>query len=120
MKRREFITLLGLTTFAPCVRAADDRLYRLGVVVQAERSRYVTLFAELRRLGYVEGTNLLVVDPQGFETSTDRLGAVATEVAKAAPDAIYCGGDAACRAAQRATRTVPVVALTDEISPSLN
>jgi putative tryptophan/tyrosine transport system substrate-binding protein len=114
MRRRDFINLIGTAPFALGARGADRRAYRLGVVAQPERSRYDTLFAELRRNGFVEGSNLLV-DPQGFGIPPDRLMAVASEVAKTAPDVIFCGGDAASLAAQRATTTVPIVVLTDDI-----
>jgi putative ABC transport system substrate-binding protein len=39
-------------------------------------------------------------------------------VAKAGPDAIYCGGDAAGRAAQRATVEIPIVVIADDIMRS--
>jgi putative ABC transport system substrate-binding protein len=46
----------------------------------------------------------------------DTIGAaIAAELVKAAPEAILCGGDAAIRAAQAATSTIPIVAITDDM-----
>jgi putative tryptophan/tyrosine transport system substrate-binding protein len=90
------------------------RIYRLGVVVQPPRRRFEALFDELRQHGFVEGGNLSV-DPRGFGLAVDELEAAAVDVAKAGPDAIYAGGAAAGRAAQRATTTIPIVATSDDM-----
>jgi putative ABC transport system substrate-binding protein len=92
----------------------SGRVYRLGFVVQPLKPRFAALFEELRRHGFVEGTNLWV-DPRGFGTSADRLDAVAAEIARAGPDAIYAGGDAAGRAVQRVTMTIPMVVTADDM-----
>ena len=90
------------------------RIYRLGVLVQPPRARFDALFDELSRHGFVEGSNL-VIDPHGFEISADALETKAIALVRSQPDAIFCGGNEAGRALQRATRTIPIVALTDDM-----
>jgi putative tryptophan/tyrosine transport system substrate-binding protein len=72
------------------------------------------LYEELRRAGFVEGQNLLVF-PGSYGLSADRLAPFAAELAKAKVDVIFAGGDPAIRAAQQATSTIPILALTDDI-----
>jgi putative tryptophan/tyrosine transport system substrate-binding protein len=109
--------LLGTTAAigAPPAWGQQARqVYRLGFVVQPPHRRFEALFHELTRHGFTEGENLLV-DPRGFDLATDELEAAAVAVAKAGPDAIYAGGDAAGRAAQRATAIIPIVVAADDM-----
>jgi len=71
-------------------------------------------FDELRQHGFAEGQNL-VIDRRGSEGNYDFFPTLATELVKAAPDAILCAGDAAIRAAQAASTTIPIVAATDDM-----
>ena len=101
----------------PALAQLAGRNYRLGFVAQPVRSQFAVLFDELQRRGFIEGSNLSV-DPRGFGLAVDELEAAAVEVAKAGPDAIYCGGDAAGRAAQQATAEIPIVVIADDIMRS--
>jgi hypothetical protein len=101
----------------PALAQIAGRNYHLGFVVQPARPQFAVLFDELQRRGFIEGSNLSV-DPRGFGLAVDELEAAAAEVAKAGPDAIYCGGDAAGRAAQRATAEIPIVVTADDIMRS--
>ncbi|HEV2334394.1 MAG TPA: ABC transporter substrate-binding protein [Stellaceae bacterium] len=118
MKRREFVRFAagGATLVAcwPALAQTAGRTYRLGFVVQPARSQFAVLFDELRRRGFIEGNNLSI-DPRGFGLAVDELDRAAIEVAKAGPDAIYSGGDAADRAAKRATTEIPIVATSDDM-----
>ena len=69
--------------------------------------------AELQKLGFIEGQNL-TVDRHGYGLPVERFAEVAQDHVKAHVDAILCGGEAAARAAQGATRTVPLVVLVDD------
>ena len=97
-------------------RAAQQagRTYHLGFVARQQRAGYAVLLEELGRLGFLEGRNLSV-DPRGFGLSVEQLEATAVEVAGTQPDAIFAGGDAAARAAQRATTSIPIVAIADDV-----
>jgi putative ABC transport system substrate-binding protein len=118
MRRREFITLLGgAATFSPFLAYAQEgRTYRLGVLNTLGRQvpAFAALFDELRQLGLVEGGNL-IVDARGFAARTEQFPTLAIELANAKVDAILCGGPAATRAAQNATRTIPIVANLDDM-----
>ena len=87
MKRREFITLLGgaAAVWPLAARAQQPgRTYRLGVLHnQGPQSPQLTSFYdELRRLGFVEGQNL-IVDSRGYAVRTEQFPAVAAESVKA-------------------------------------
>ena len=62
----------------------------------------------LRDLGYVEGQNLVLEDRYA-EGSRERLRDLAAELVRLQVDVIVAGGGAAIRAAQHATRTLPIV-----------
>ena len=118
LKRREFITLIGATAAWPFKSHAQQprRIYRLGILHNQGRQslQFPPFYDELRRLGFVEGENLLV-DGRGYAVRTEGFPAVAAELAMAQVDAIVAGGAAAARAAQAATRTIPILTLTDDM-----
>jgi putative tryptophan/tyrosine transport system substrate-binding protein len=74
----------------------------------------VALLDELRRLGFAEGQNL-VVDWKGYGLSAEQFEQHAAELVNAGVDVIVAGGDAAVRAAQPATTSIPILALTDDM-----
>src|SRR5262249_54022547 len=109
LPRRSLLAGAAVAVFHPLVGRAQQagRRYRLGFALQRPREKPPAVFDELARRGFVEGGNL-AVDPQGFGLTVEQLEAVALEVARRQPDAIYAGGDAAARAAQRATGIIPI------------
>jgi putative tryptophan/tyrosine transport system substrate-binding protein len=70
------------------------------------------MFEELRRTGFVEGQNLAA---RGWELRVEQFQEVATELVKAKVDVILSAGDPATRAAQRATATIPILAVSDDL-----
>ena len=118
MRRRAFITLLGGAAAWPFAARAQlaGRTYRLGVLHNQgpQSPQFPPFYDELRRLGFVEGQNL-IVDSRGYAVRTEQFPAVAAELVKAQVDAILAGGAAAARAAQAATRTIPILTLTDDM-----
>jgi putative tryptophan/tyrosine transport system substrate-binding protein len=123
MKRREFITLLGRAAVAwPLAAGAQEpgRTYRLGgglTPSPRDAPHYAALFDELRRLGFIEGQNL-TIDWRGYELRTEQFPETALELVKAKSDVIFCAGDVAVRAAQQATATIPILAVTDDMIAS--
>jgi ABC-type uncharacterized transport system substrate-binding protein len=96
--------------------ARTGRIYRLGSLHSAPRDapHQVALLDELRRLGFAEGQNL-VVDWKGYGLSAEQFEQHAAELVNAGVDVIVAGGDAAVRAAQPATTSIPILALTDDM-----
>jgi ABC-type uncharacterized transport system substrate-binding protein len=122
MRRREVIALIGSAVTAPFVRAhivgaqEPGRTYKLGAINGSARQapRNVAFFDELRGLGFVEGQNLkIIVD--GFGLRDEQFAEAAATLAKSAPDVIFCTGNAAMRAAQESTRTVPIVGVASDM-----
>ena len=70
---------------------------------------YDALFDELRLNGFIEGQNL-TVDARSFGLRNEQLPETAAAIARSAPDAIVSGGILATRAAQEATKVVPILA----------
>jgi putative ABC transport system substrate-binding protein len=117
MNRRAFITSLGsaVAVASSPIRAQEGRTYRLGVLntlSRRERS-FGVFFDELHQLGFVEGGNL-IVDSRGYAARPEQFPALAMELANAKVDAILCGGPVATRAAQNATRTIPILGNLDD------
>ena len=118
MRRREFITLVGgaIVTWPFAALAQAGRTYRLGVLLPLTRDAPVNVafFEELRRRGFVEGQNL-TIDYRAFAPHVELISQYAAELVKAQPDVIYAGGGMAIRAAQQATKTIPILAFTDDL-----
>ena len=118
-KRREVICLLGGAILLVPLRARAQepgRLYRIGAVHSAPRDapHHIAFFQELRKYGYVEGRNL-EVDRRGYGLRVEQFAEHAAELVAAGVDIILAGGDAAVRAAQQATTSIPILALTDDM-----
>ena len=122
MRRRDFITLVGgaAAGWPVAMRAQEPgRIYRLGALQLSPRSlpNHVAFYAELQRLGFIEGQNL-VVDERGYGLHVEELADHAAEIVKAQVDAILATGDSPIRAAQQATTTIPILAFTDDMLAS--
>jgi putative ABC transport system substrate-binding protein len=119
MRRREFITLLGGAAVAwPLVARAQEagRIYRLGILAPFPRDHPWTLaFVDgLRRRGFIEGQNLTIVY-RDFGLRADLISEYAAELVKAQVDVIDGGGGVAIRAAQQATKTIPIFGVSDDM-----
>jgi putative tryptophan/tyrosine transport system substrate-binding protein len=119
MRRRDFIKVIGGTAAARpfAARAQEpDRIYRLGVLHQLPRAapQFARLLDGLRRQGFIEGRNL-IVDPGGFGSSAPQYHERVAEMVQSGANGIFAGGDAAMRAAQEVTRTVPIIGVADDM-----
>jgi putative tryptophan/tyrosine transport system substrate-binding protein len=119
MKRRDFITFIGVAAASwPLRAAAQDpgRIYRLAVVITAGRDEPPTLafLDELRDQGFIEGKNLEFVSG-GFRFDNEHAAVVVPAIVKAAPDAIVSAGDFITEKFQQATKSIPVVAMTEDM-----
>ena len=118
MRRRYLIALLcgGALLFSTLGRAqVPGRVYRLGFLSDVPRQdpSIVAAFDELRRSGFVEGQNLRVEG--GFSIRDEETPEVAARLVAAGVDVIWTGGYPRTRAAQQATRTIPIVTMADDL-----
>jgi putative ABC transport system substrate-binding protein len=76
------------------------------------RQRWLEAFRQgLRELGYVEGQNI-AIESRWTEGKDDRLPGLAADLVRSKVDVIVAETGAATRAAQQATRTIPIVMST--------
>jgi putative tryptophan/tyrosine transport system substrate-binding protein len=119
MRRREFITFLGGAAVVwPLVASTQEagRTYRLGGVSGSPRNApfAVAMFDELGRRGFIEGQNL-TVDWRSYGTRVDLIPEFVAELVETHVDVIYAAGNTAIRAVQRATATIPILGITDDM-----
>jgi putative tryptophan/tyrosine transport system substrate-binding protein len=118
MRRREFIALLAASVAWPFAATAQQagRTYRVGGLSSGPRNgpAIVAMFDELRRFGFIEGQNL-TIDWRQYTLHIDLISEFAADLVKSKVDVIYAVGDAAIRAAQRATTTIPILGGTDDM-----
>ena len=119
MRRRRLLSLLGgaavagpIGAPAPAAAQAAGKLPRVGLLslsASAEMSGRLAAFrAGMRELGYREGENV-VFEVRLADGRADRLAALSAELAAANVDVIVTSGHPAIRAAQLASKTIPIV-----------
>jgi len=118
MRRREFIAGVGAASAWPVVARAQQpgRIYRIGLLlpVSDDAQAILAFFDELRSNGFVQGQNLDVVSG-GLGVARDQVDAHVSVLVKSAPDLIVSGPDYYTRALQQATRTIPLVAMSEDM-----
>jgi putative ABC transport system substrate-binding protein len=109
------VTLTLSLLAAPLVTDAQPagKVSRIGLLTSGPASPASMLSLEafragLRDLGYVEGQNI-VLEQRRAEGSDARARELAAELVQLSVDVIVAGGPPAIRAAQQATRTIPIV-----------
>ena len=120
MRRREFIKLLGGAAVAwPLSARAQEpgRTFRLGVLsaTRLETPQNIAFLDELAQFGFVQNKNL-IVERRGVAVPFERFPQAAREIVESGVDAVFCpSGDASVRAAQAATRKIPIVGIADDM-----
>jgi putative ABC transport system substrate-binding protein len=115
MKRREIIASIGAGLVLPAVARAQQPGQTTLSFTNRRMAPIVALIGELRALGFVEGRNL-VIDPRGFDQTSNGMGRTAQAIAQSGVDVMFCmAGAQAIRAAQQSTATVPIVGLTEDM-----
>jgi putative ABC transport system substrate-binding protein len=120
VKRRDFAAGLLLAAAAPAWAQQPAKQHRIAIVTSVIPAHLISetggdeasrlLFAELRRLGHVEGGNL-IVERYSAEGHPERLSVLAGEVVARTPDLIIAGGGPVAQAFVAATGTIPIVAV---------
>jgi putative tryptophan/tyrosine transport system substrate-binding protein len=122
IRRQEFVrslgALIGAAAVCPlAVRAQEPgRIYRLGELHLSPRHTpwNDALFEALKADGFIEGQNLLL-DQEGFGLRVDEVAAHAAAIAKAQVDVIVATGDPPVRSAQQATKSIPILAIAEDM-----
>jgi putative tryptophan/tyrosine transport system substrate-binding protein len=122
MRRREFITLIGGAVGAwPLVARAQQSVMPRRVAIfhpaipttllteTGGGSAWRAFFGELRRLGHVEGQNL-IIERYSAEGHHERYADLAREIVARNPDVIVTGTNPVVTTFQATTSTIPVVA----------
>ncbi len=122
MRRRDFIKgIVGLSVAFACEARGQEpgKTYRLGQLSLSPQNapQNIELYNALKTEGFVAGQNLLV-DPQGFGLRLDELTKRAALSVKGGIDILVCGGEPAVRAAQQATKIIPIAAIADDMLKS--
>jgi len=113
--RRRFLLMggIGLIAAHPLSRGQPTSvIHRVGVLLTSSEATSAHLLAAfsqaMRDLGWVEGTNIeyRIVSAGG---DVDRLGALANELIRQNVELIVAASTAGTRAAQQATKTIPIV-----------
>ena len=119
MRRREFITLLGGTVacWSLAARAQHGRLPVVGVLRPSAKDAepFVEPFRRyMKAIGWEEGRNIRFLFAW-MEGHNERAPLLASDFVAQNVDLIVTFGDPAIRAAQRATQTIPIVGMTDDM-----
>jgi ABC-type uncharacterized transport system substrate-binding protein len=122
MRRRAFFTLVACAAASatPLALAQRQLMRRMAFVHSGIPAAQLTeisavswvrqFFAELRELGYTESINL-VVERYSAEGQPERFASLATEIVARQPDLIVANQNPLVRALQKATGTIPIIAI---------
>jgi ABC-type uncharacterized transport system substrate-binding protein len=116
--RRHVLIALGAVTLGSTLTSRGQqqaKVWRVGLLTPRSHltpsgpDREYKVFAQqLRTLGYVEGTNLLI-ESRSADGNYERLPDLAAELVRLKVDVIVANASPAIRAAQQATTTIPIV-----------
>ena len=122
MRRREFIIFVGSAAVAWPLKARAQqpaKQHRIAIFHPAIPTALLTetgggsawraFFGELRRLGYIEGGNL-IIERYSAEGHHERYVGIAREIVARRPDVIVTGTNPVVTAFNATTSTIPVVA----------
>ena len=121
MKRRQFITLFGGAAAAWPLAARAQRpggSPRIGILWAGASApappRLESFRQGLQELGFIDGQNV-AIELRYSERDPQELLQLAAELVRMNVNVILSNGDYAPRVAQQATKTIPIVALCDDI-----
>jgi putative ABC transport system substrate-binding protein len=112
MRRREFITLVGAAAAWPVAahaQSAAKKVQHIGII--DDSPSWDPFRQQLRELKYVEGQDISYVYLR-TDGSPAQLDAAAMALAQLPVDVIVAFGTPRAKAAQRATKTIPIVAIS--------
>ena len=106
-------SMLLALSFPAQAQQAGNKVHRMGILRSGRPSFYVSqhevVRQGLRELGYIEGKNLMI-EYRYAKSKLGRLPDLAAELVRLKVDVLVISpGPATIRAAQGATRTIPIV-----------
>jgi putative ABC transport system substrate-binding protein len=125
MRRREFFAFIGAGVMLPLVARAQQstKVHRIAILhplwpvaelTEASSNRFWReLFQEIRRLGYVEGQNL-VIERYSGEGRAELYPKLARDVANSNPNLIVAFTNWTVAPLKEVTSTIPIVAMTSD------
>src|SRR5262245_57085146 len=114
MDRRALFPLLAGAAMLPLVARAQQlaKVYRIGILepipASPNRADLQALRDGLRKLGYVEGQNL-IIEHRSADGRAERFPDLASELVRLKVDVIVTRGTPAVQAAMQASATTPIV-----------
>ena len=107
--RRDFVVGFGIATaWSSIAGAQQPKIWRIGCLSSGLSDTLDSFRQRMVELGYVEGKNF-IVDARAAKGYYDRLPGLAKEIVDLHPDAIVAEATPAIAAAQRATKTIPII-----------
>jgi putative ABC transport system substrate-binding protein len=110
--RRKLLVALGAGALGISLTAVaqTQKVHRVGILLAGSKSflPLQAFFQELRRLGYIEGQNVSIVN-RIAEGNLERLPALAAELVAEKVDVIFASSTNAVQAARQATASIPIV-----------
>ena len=102
---------------APCSSAQvqQAKVPKIGLL-SLRGSGYESFQRELRKLGYIEGKNI-VIEFRSADNKLDRLPALAHELVRLNVDVLFTRSTTDALAAKNATRTIPIVFISGSGDP---
>jgi ABC-type uncharacterized transport system substrate-binding protein len=116
MRRREFVAVLGATAAWPLVASAQQAMPTVGFMsMSSPKTTLIQLVtASMKAFGWEENRNYRALY-RFAEGNADLMPALADELVAQRVDVIVASGEAAIQAAQRATKTVPIVGMAADM-----
>jgi putative ABC transport system substrate-binding protein len=115
MRRREFISLIGGAAAWPLAARAQQAMPVIGFLAPVSQNEELLHGFQqgLQHAGFVDGDNVSILY-RSAENETDRLSALATDLARRGVAVIVALGHPAAFAAKDATKTIPVLFVVGE------
>lgn len=115
MKRRDFVTAIGLLATWPLLaHAQSDRVWRIGYLGSGHASdfanRVEAFRTGLRELGYAEGHNVFI--EFRWAERRDQFVELAADLVRLNVDVIFATSSTEVEPARQATKTIPIVFAT--------